>query len=152
MAVKRKAKAAGEAMSTECPPPVLYHYTDWAGLEGIVRTGALWATHHAALNDREEIGYAKALLLEIANEHDRSGPTSPRSMFEEAHRILRKADDIMQGWCIVSLTEEADLLSQWRAYARQGRGFCIGFPATNRQMYSSKLPNSFCTARNAFAF
>lgn len=32
----------------------LYHYTTGAGLEGILRSQVLWATHIAYLNDAEE--------------------------------------------------------------------------------------------------
>ena len=30
--------------------------------------------------------------------------------------------------------------------------FCFGFPSTKLQRYESKVPNSFCTTLNAFAF
>lgn len=35
--------------------PELFHYTNIAGLEGIIRTQTLWATHAAFLNDATEI-------------------------------------------------------------------------------------------------
>lgn len=37
--------------------PELFHYTNAAGLTGIIRNQTLWATHHAYLNDSEEIRY-----------------------------------------------------------------------------------------------
>ena len=35
----------------------LFHYTDAAGLAGIIQSQTLWATHYAYLNDSEEIKY-----------------------------------------------------------------------------------------------
>ena len=44
--------------------PELYHYTGSAGLEGILESQSIWATHYAFLNDSEEITRAKRILLE----------------------------------------------------------------------------------------
>lgn len=32
----------------------LYHYTNWDGLSGILKTKSLWATHYRFLNDSSE--------------------------------------------------------------------------------------------------
>lgn len=43
--------------------PELHHYTDWKGLQGIVRTRSLWATHYQDLNDYSEMDQLKAHLI-----------------------------------------------------------------------------------------
>lgn len=40
----------------------LYHYTDWAGLEGILGSQTLWARHYKALNDTSEVQHMRGLL------------------------------------------------------------------------------------------
>ncbi|MCR9246015.1 MAG: DUF2971 domain-containing protein [bacterium] len=90
------------------PPPLLYHYTDWAGLQGIVQSGTLWATHYADLNDSAETSYSVKLLNRLTDD---------------------PANQVERDWYALSLTEESDLLSQWRAYSKGGSGFCIGFDA-----------------------
>jgi hypothetical protein len=36
------------------PEELLYHYTDQAGLDGILSSGCMWATHYEFLNDLSE--------------------------------------------------------------------------------------------------
>jgi len=43
----------------------LYHYTTTNGLKGIIENQTLWATHHAHLNDHQEIIHFKNRLPEI---------------------------------------------------------------------------------------
>lgn len=40
----------------------LYHYTSYKGLEGILKTQTLWATHYKYLNDAQELIHAKIIL------------------------------------------------------------------------------------------
>jgi hypothetical protein len=42
--------------------PELHHYTDGRGLEGIIGSNMLWATHYADLNDGTEIVHLRDLL------------------------------------------------------------------------------------------
>jgi hypothetical protein len=53
----------------------LYHYTDAAGLEGIIKSQEIWFSSHAHLNDPGEITYgmkiASKILKEIGAESDR---------------------------------------------------------------------------------
>ncbi len=45
--------------------PELFHYTTWSGLEGILRTQTIWATHALFLSDRAEIVAFKDRLPEL---------------------------------------------------------------------------------------
>lgn len=49
--------------------PELFHYTSPAGLEGILRTQTLWATHAAFLNDVTELGLFPERLPEFLRAH-----------------------------------------------------------------------------------
>jgi hypothetical protein len=46
------------------PEQTLWHYTNGAGLLGIIESGTLHATQVACLNDSSEIRYASKLLLD----------------------------------------------------------------------------------------
>ena len=39
-----------------------YHYTNWEGLEGILRSGGLRAMHRDSMGDKQEFAYASNLL------------------------------------------------------------------------------------------
>jgi hypothetical protein len=112
------------------PPPRLSHYTDAAGLCGIVRSGSLWATHIYYLNDSLEFKYGSQVINNIfTHEIDSSqGQITQR---------LRRLQECYQGhfaiWesladpYVVCFCEAGNLLSQWRAYATNGSGFAIEF-------------------------
>src|SRR2546430_1425649 len=48
------------------PPPLMFHYTDRAGLIGIIQSKTVWATHIRYLNDSSEYSYTSNLALELA--------------------------------------------------------------------------------------
>jgi hypothetical protein len=64
----------------------LYHYTNSAGLVGILQTKTLWATHYKSLNDSSEIVFAKDLLISRMLPHVR----------EEYEKLIRQSRDIEQ--------------------------------------------------------
>ncbi len=43
----------------------LYHYTTYLGLEGILNSNILWATHYQHLNDSEELLHAKKIIVDL---------------------------------------------------------------------------------------
>ena len=72
--------------------PELFHYTNAAGLAGIIKNQTLWATHYAYLNDSEEIKhFHKNRLPNILqgvvdirlNELIKQDPRSARSIIEQ---------------------------------------------------------------------
>ncbi len=60
-------------MNNAKPPTVaeeyesLFHYTNYQGLEGIIESQTLWATHYRYLNDAEELIHAKTILHRIVS-------------------------------------------------------------------------------------
>jgi len=111
------------------PPPapnLLYHYTNVAGLHGIVNSKSLWATQIQYMNDAKEYGHAVELAMQEA---DKLKPSYQGTDDEHFIAAILKAEKTLSGarTFIFSLTEEPDLLSQWRAYCPSG-GFSVGFP------------------------
>lgn len=114
-------------------PDLLYHYTDAAGLKGIIDSGKLWASHAWYLNDPHEIQHGIRLFLRSLKQH--------REREKEDKEIMSFLDMIRTNWDMgctrdespdnyyfcASLSAKHDDLSQYRAYANAGAGYCIGF-------------------------
>jgi hypothetical protein len=107
-------------------PDRLYHYTDANGLEGIVRTGKLWATHRKFLNDSSEIGYGYAVLAEEINKmllkHQNSKVIQAFLL-----NSLKAVSESIETWDLyfTCFCEKDNLLNQWRSYA--STGYALGF-------------------------
>jgi len=114
-------------------PPTLYHYTDIEGLHGILENMTFWATHYLFLNDSEEVTYFEKLLFEVVSEMIQSN-TLPDYMLSIVEMIEykltalseRKILHVRDGIFVVSFTSRSDDLNQWRAYAKNGKGYSIG--------------------------
>jgi hypothetical protein len=106
----------------------LYHYTDGRGLLGIIGNRSMHFTDFRHLNDPSELTYGRELLEKIvislprdANWHHRCFMTL---LFPHLVAIMKSSGiDLF----VASFSTEKDDLSQWRAYADDGRGFAIGF-------------------------
>jgi hypothetical protein len=95
----------------------LFHYTDAGGLYGIANYQKLWLTNLHYLNDSKEYYYAFDLLKEIiSNEY--------QGLLSEEQLECFGAGKA--GVFTFSLTEEKDLLSQWRGYCPNG-GYSLCF-------------------------
>lgn len=106
-------------------PEIVYHYTDAAGLAGMLLNHSIWATDHRFLNDRSEIGHTHGLVRDLLEA--KLGHSDPLLRRFYKHIVdLRKSPVICDRF-IFSLSEERDDLSQWRGYAREGQGFTVGF-------------------------
>jgi hypothetical protein len=122
-----ETNAATKLMSAIPRSRTIFHYTSQNGLLGIIKDKALWLSSILHLSDATEFGYAVELVrtkltskLEYINNGD------PRHDYYSA--ILKNLDKLRELPVFVgSFSEQADLLSQWRAYAHDGVGFSIGF-------------------------
>lgn len=109
------------------PPPILYHYTSAAGLLGIIENRQVWLSDSSYLNDRSELKHADQLLSNIIAGIGRDVDSDAKT-----GACISKIQDWISNnrfVCpfVMSLSEEGDLLSQWRAYCPQSGGFSIGF-------------------------
>lgn len=114
-----------ETSGTDAPTPdVLYHYTGQAGLLGIIEFNAIYASKIQYFNDSAEFHLALDLATEMLKDEDVVGRPDPALIQELVSRVesVRQANVFA-----LSLSEEGDLLSQWRAYGSPGTSFAIGF-------------------------
>ncbi len=114
------------------PPPRLFHYTTQAGLEGILRSDKLWASHYTALTgDANEGEYAQQLLAEgFGQSFDGDFPEPPRAVADWVARIrgqvLSTDDGGRPDAHVLCLTEHEDYPNQWNVYGASGGGFALG--------------------------
>lgn len=111
----------------------LYHYTDAAGLLGILSKQTIWATGVEYLNDAEEVLYARDQLRSaLADRLEKLPaplrPSSSNTDERRAHRlrqIIQHLDRLDYGFglYVACFSEVRDSLSQWRAYG----GYAVGF-------------------------
>jgi hypothetical protein len=111
-------------------PSGLFHYTDAAGLRGIIKSGRLWATHIYYLNDTQEFKYATGVINDLFQRRidQSSGVIAERLV--QLHNSYNTHVSIWQSLAdayVVCFCADGNLLSQWRAYAANGEGFAIEF-------------------------
>lgn len=103
-----------------------YHYTDAAGLRGMIENSRLWATDIRFLNDPSEGSFLPERILGLMA--SKVGGTS--KIEQEIIKGVRDALSSPQWkhttYCI-SLSGDGDLLSQWRGYGGFGKGYAVGF-------------------------
>lgn len=89
-------------------PQKLYHYTDFAGLHGILHSHNLRPTYNRALNDASEQIYAEKALAALAKHTPRIAVGSRKNF-------------------LACFCDSDRLLSMWRSYGANGGGYCLGF-------------------------
>lgn len=109
----------------------IYHYTDTAGLVGIISTGKVWATHVSRLNDSTEYDLGLSLVEGLILNY----PARTEALKEKAISDLTSRDTFISCY-----SGTRDLLSQWRAYSGPNVGFCIGFKGSQMATIDSRMP------------
>ena len=135
-------------------PESLYHYTDAAGLLGILDNNSLYATHVAYLNDSQELIYGMQMAVDELAEWLKSSPKEAMKGWDPALpgwlisgmvkataialgvEVQKRTKILRQnfGPFVTCLSESRNQLSQWRGYGRGG-GYAIRFDA--RRLHDS---------------
>ena len=118
-------------------PDILYHYTDQKGLLGIIESRSLWASKIRHLNDTSEflhgISVARSLLRENA---ESTTNNFTRKYCETLKGSLNRVEEI--NVFVVCFSASENLLSQWRAYSKDGIGYSLGFDTALLERLSLK--------------
>lgn len=115
-----------DTLDAEEGPETIYHYTDDAGLKGILESGKMRVTDIFNLNDPSELRYGFHPAVEIWKRRASIAPG-----VEQIAGLLE--DFFTQGfrgaahYFTCSFSSDGDELGQWRAYADNGRGYALGF-------------------------
>ncbi len=134
--------AAGE---TSPQAQTIYHYTDLRSALAIIESGHFWFTERAHLNDTLELQYGLRIGHEMFEEAVRkAGPTVPQQVAD--HLMGEIGIGLIEyGFRVASFSSVPDDMSQWRSYADDGRGVCLGFSvqALDMRIFASKIPALF---------
>ncbi|MEO9169219.1 MAG: DUF2971 domain-containing protein [Aestuariivirga sp.] len=110
------------------PPALLYHYTDYAGLTGIIKSGKLRFSDIFRLNDPSELSHGLRIAIDILKSrtnYERPEIATFASQFERFY--LDGGIEKIAHFFIACFSCDGDDLGQWRAYADNGQGFALGF-------------------------
>lgn len=122
----------------------LYHYTNVAGLEGIIKSEAVWFTDFRHMNDPSEITHGIELCRDVIRLR-KPGTDGRVQLFLDCLADFMRLENFSRAleYFIGSFSRTGDDLGQWRAYADNGRGVVIGFaPHLFRiENTSDKKPN-----------
>lgn len=115
---------------------IVYHYCSLEAFKSIIENKCLWLCDVEKSNDSAE---CRVLPNAIADELELKFPIDQTSLPDltiagrERTRMMQTAtndrDYIPQRAYCISFSGSADLLSQWRGYANDATGLCIGFKA-----------------------
>lgn len=99
----------------------VYHYTDAAGLLGILQNGVLWASEASGMNDRAEVrqGWKKI--------QDWLWTRPDSEAVELMHTLASRPTEERSEVFVLSASTSADDANQWRLYANGGSGYAIEF-------------------------
>lgn len=102
---------------------IIYHYCNIDSFKAIIQNKTLWLSSIYNLNDYKEIHWIKDKVSQKIKELTTKDSFSKYKIFEE---LYLKQHPLLY---IASFSQGKDLLSQWRAYANDGKGVAIGFNA-----------------------
>ena len=103
---------------------LIWHYTDMYSFVQILKFRTLHFSKATRLNDSEELSWVKKILDET-NDQKEALEDDKLQELQEIAKITEIKDRVSPFASCFSLSP--DVLSQWRAYADQGRGVSFGF-------------------------
>ena len=109
----------------KCENMILYHYTDFQALDGILRCAQLRVNNVLRMNDSGEMRHfmrrlCSAIMKRLEKEGDFNRAHAVQNLFEEE---LKKEYSAFAA-CFSFHRNDA---AQWERYGNQGRGVCIAF-------------------------
>lgn len=108
-------------MNNQTKPNTLYHYCPTGSFYSIVGNRQIWLTSLLQSNDYMEGRLASHLISKLAQDSD-----SDSNLSKIIHSTIQATEESYKGFGFC-LSEEPDLLSQWRGYANDATGVAIGF-------------------------
>ena len=126
------------AIEATAPPPMIYHYTNDAGLQGIIQSGKLWFSDIFGLNDPSELRHGLKVAIDVLKSRITDARPEIATFASQLERFDIDAGIEAAGhFFICCFSGDGDDLGQWRAYADDGRGYALGFE-------TAALEDAFC--------
>jgi hypothetical protein len=127
-------KSAQNLLSLNATPrksQILYHYCNPIVFWSIVEKGHIWLSDIFTMRDWKELKWGRDIFTQVVREN--------HGLFDDDFRYFATfsvfgVDNHVRPF-VASFSANGDLLSQWRAYGDDGRGFSLGVRA--HHIYSS---------------
>jgi hypothetical protein len=107
------------------PSRRLYHYTNAAGLIGIIKSQEIWFTEYRHLNDPTELTYGIKIAKQVLATAGANGAIA-RKFCAVTTGLLEPEYMTCFDAFVSSFSRKKDDLGLWRAYADDGCGFALG--------------------------
>jgi len=118
----------------------IYHYTTLSGLRGILKDRALWYGHMSSFNDPLEVQYGKNVFNKVMNDiMEKEKDDNVRILLKQFLVQVEAFGKHLFHPFAVCFCQSGNLLSQWRAYADKGGGYCLGFLLSSDTKISCNL-------------
>jgi hypothetical protein len=125
-ALARRARTLLSLNARPKASQIIYHYCKPDAFWSVIGDGKFWLSDIFSLNDSEELRWGRQILTNVLQEN--------HGLFNDDFRYLL----IMRAFGIDphvrpfvgAFSANGDLLSQWRAYAADGRGYALGLKAS----------------------
>ena len=102
---------------------IVYHYCSTAAFLNIIQNAKLWLSDLKKLNDKkEEVWIREKIEVEIEKRLSEID-VNALDIWKKFLGLFPMTSTVY----ITCFSESRDLLSQWRSYAQDGQGLCIGF-------------------------
>lgn len=108
------------------PSEQLFHYRSLSGLEGILRSGVVWATDLTFMNDEEELRYGNKLMERLYKDRltKHSGDVA-NALLKYRPTLFSLRDNFkLYAFCLTELRDNEDC---WKDYASSGQGGALQF-------------------------
>lgn len=102
---------------------IWYHYCSANSFMSIIKNKTLRFCDLRHMNDKKELSYAEELFFKMLDVSELS--FQQKETVKIVLKFMRERIVLLS----MSFSKERDLLSQWRGYADNAQGFCIGFNA-----------------------
>jgi hypothetical protein len=110
------------------PDGIIWHYTNAAGLAGVIRENVLWASSTAFMNDRHEMRTGAELLRNLLERHKGYLDTGVLADLESMLRYATSQDPYKT--FVACGCKDPNNLTMWRNYTGPEVGFAVGLDAT----------------------
>ncbi len=102
---------------------LLYHYTDFNAMRGIISNGEIWLWNLRRMNDSQEMQYfIKQLKRAVKNQLSEELYSKTDALFDENLKDFNSLSSYAS-----CFSEYSDDAAQWARYGKNGMGVCIAF-------------------------
>ncbi len=122
----REIREITNRLYADAPKDILYHYTSFSGLLGIVKSRSLWASDIRYMNDSAELRHTAHLIKKEASRRIEAGHDNPYLLNQFLYWVSHRITNVHMLFG-ASFRSNGNLLSQWRSYSALGKGVSLGF-------------------------